>query len=666
MKINSATLAPLLIAICLLLPLAADADADEKSSLKAIDKTIRLREYSQAVELLRPLLKQHIAEAQYRMAGLYRSGSGVPKDMDKAMTEYRKASLNGLDDAQFALASLLEKQGSSRQKMIEIKKWYRAAANQGHRKAIKKLAALEQKITQSKVTTVSHQHIFSAIRNNNLDQITSLIERGVSLNFKDNNLRTPLMVSLLAKHREMSRLLLPHSSQLDDMDKNSNRVLHLASSNSYADIVATLLQQQIDINATDGLGNTALIIATRHDDKAILQLLLEHQANPDIINKKAQTAPRLAQTLGLKNAQSIFKAFNIKLPDKNKDYAQVDIKSFRNSINKSSSLYKGWPLVNIASLLGETTIISQLLDQGASINATDSKGNSALHRAASKGQLKTLKLLLSHGININSKNDKQQTALFVAASTGQLEAIHYLLKSGADSSLITKNKTSPLSIAISNNHIKSAELLVSQKLGQPATHQALLVALQNNMETLSIQLIKRDGLLLSSYAKNRSALWHSVNLGLLKATTELLNRNKIDINLADKNGFTALARAINNGSVKITELLIARGASIDLLTRENNSMLMLAVLSNQLTIFKKILELDENLNVKNKSGNTALMLAASSGNIDSVELLIKSGADIQSRNQDDLNAYQIAINAGHTSTARHIKDNSGSLFKIFN
>ena len=664
MKLASTTLTHFLLSICLLLPLVAVAD--EHTILKAIDKTIRLRDYDQAVKLLQPLLKKNSAEAQYRMAGLYRSGSGVPKDLDKALSEYHKASLSGLDKAQFALASLLEKQGFSNKKMIEIKKWFQAAADQGHRKARKKLAALEKRIANNSAATVSHETIFSAIRNNDLDQINSLIEQQVNMDFKDANLRTPLMVALLAKHHEMSQLLLPHSSQLDDMDINNNRALHLASSNSYADIVLTLIQQQVDINASDGLGNTALIIATRHDDKEILRHLLDNHADPSIKNKKSQTAPQLVQTLDLKNARTLFKEFNIELPVKNKDYAEVDIKSFRASIAKSSSLYKGWPLLNIASLLGESAIVAQLLDQAVPINDTDSKGNSALHRAASKGQIKTLKLLISRGININAINHQQQTALYVAASTGKLKAVTYLVKNGADTSLIAKNKTSALSIAISNKHVKAAESLISKKLSKPAIHQALLVALLNNMESLSVQLIKRDELLLFSYTKNRSALWHSANLGLMKATTELLHRNRIDIDLPDKDGFTALARSINNGFSDIAGLLITSGANINTVTHEKNSMLMLAVLSKQPATFKKILKLDKNLNAKNNSGNTALMLAASNGNKEFVELLIKSGADIQTRNQDDLNAYQMAINASHPSIAELIKENSGQLFKLFN
>lgn len=667
MKLISITLSAFIIYLTMsALPSTVYADNEAEKTLKAVDRSIRLREYGQAVTLLKPLLNKNNAEAQYRMAGLYRSGSGVKKDMEKAMSNYTKASQNGLADAQFALASLLEKRGTSSQKLIDIQKWYQAAADQGHRKAIQKLASLENKIAESNTPEISREKLFGAIRNNALDKIKALIERNINLDISDRKKRTPLMVSLLAGHREMSRLILDNTGLQDKPDMNGDRPLHIATSRGYSEIVKQLIRNGSKINSTDGLGNTALIIATRHDDKAIIEFLLSNNADHSIINKKNQSAPQLAQALNLKQAKLLFQKHNISLPEKNKDYATLDINSFQASISKSASLYKDWPLINIASVLGEAKIVEQLLDQGAKINATDPAGNTALHRAVSKGQLKIVRLLLSGGSNINAANQKLETPIYLAASSGQLKTIKYLLDQGADSSLIAKNKTSPLSVAISKKQEPSAMLLATAKLDEQSIHRALLLAIQNRMEKLALRLIKRDKLLVFSYANNRSALWHSANSGLVNATSKLLKRNIIDINLADKSGYTALAQAVNNGFEKTASLLIKNGADIKTLTNENNTILMLAVISGKPVLFKKMLKLEKNLDAKNKAGDTALMLAAAGGKIEFVELLIKSGADIQTRNQDDLNAYQIAINSGHDATASLIRESSGKLFKLFN
>ncbi|MEE8380123.1 MAG: ankyrin repeat domain-containing protein, partial [Gammaproteobacteria bacterium] len=492
--------------------------SDIKTTLKAVDKSIRLRQYSQAVEQLQPLLKQNIAEAEYRMAGLYRSGKGVKSDLDKATRLYKKAAINDLPDAQYALASILEKQDPNKKNPAEALRWYRAAADQGHQRAIEKLAYLKQSGSGNNNLNISQDRIFSAIRTNDLERIRSLVKGGVDLDIVDSNLQSALMVALQAGHREMSALLLFNSSRLDTPDSNNDRPIHVAARNGYINIVSDLIKIKVDINARDHLGNTALIIATRHEDKNMMNVLINNNADYSIKNKKSQSAPQLAQILDLQIAKSVFVKQGIGLPAQNEGYAKVDIKAFQQSINKSGALYKGWPILNIASLLGETAIVGQLLDQNANIQATDTSGNSAMHRAASKGQQEILKLLIKHGANINAINKRKETPLYLAAASGQLKTVNLLVKNGADTSIIAKNKTSPLSVAISNGHQQSGLALSGGRLDRTSIHRALLLAIQNKMESLSARLIKVDKQVNQADSKKRSALWYSAGLGLRKVT----------------------------------------------------------------------------------------------------------------------------------------------------
>ena len=665
MTLTKTGLIPLLFFIfCLLL--STPVLSDIKTTLKAVDKSIRLRQYSQAVEQLRPLLKQNIAEAQYRMAGLYRSGKGVKSDLDKASGLYKKAAINGLPEAQYTLASILEKQHPNKTNSVEALRWYQAAADQGYQRAINKLAYLEKPSSGTNNLTISQDSIFSAIRTNDLELIRSLIRDGVNLDIVDTNLQSALLVALQAGHREMSELLLFNSSRLDTPDSNNDRPIHIAARNGYLGIVSDLIKIGVDINAQDHLGNTALIIATRHDDKDMMNLLINSNADYSIKNKKSQSAPQLAQILDLKIAKSVLVKQGIGLPTQDKGYAKVDIKAFQQSVNKSGTLYKDWPMLNIASLLGEKAIVIQLLDQGADILATDPGGNNAMHRAASKGQLDILQLLIKHGGNINAVNSRKETPLYLAAASGQLKAVKLLVRNQADTSIIAKNKTSPLSVAITNGHPKSALALSSGRLDKVSIHRALLLAIQNKMETLGVQLIKIDDHINQPDNKKRSALWYSADLGLRKVTAALIQSKQTPINLADNNGYTPMARAVSRGHLDIAKLLIDRGARANTVTGEKNTLLMLAVLSgnNELTIY--LLKTDIDINARNFAGDTALMLAAATGQETVTDSLIQAGADMVIRNLDDQNAYQIAINSGHNKIADLIKENSTALFKLFN
>jgi len=665
MDLTKTWIVPLLFFI-FSISLSTPALSDIKTTLKAVDKSIRLRQYSQAVEQLQPLLKQNIAQAQYRMAGLYRSGKGVKSDLDKATGLYKKAAINGLPDAQFTLASILEKQDPDRKNPAEALRWYQAAADQGHQQAIKKLTNLKKSISVNNDPNISQDRIFSAIRTNELDRIRSLIKAGVNLDIIDTNDRSAFIVALQAGHREMSELLLFNSSRLDTPDSNNDRPIHIAARNGYLNIVLDLIRINVDINAQDHLGNTALIIVTRHEDKDLMNLLINNNADYSIKNKKSQSAPQLAQILDLKIAKSVFIKQGIEIPAQNEGYARVDIAAFQQSISKSGSPYKGWPLLNIASLLGDTAIVIQLLDQKVDILATDSSGNSAMHRAAGKGQLEILKLLIKHGGNINAVNNRKETALYVAAASGHKKTINLLVKNGADTSIITINKTSPLSVAISNGHQQSALVLSGKRLDKASIHRALLLSIQNKMDDLGVQLIRVDKQVNQADSKKRSALWYSADLGLRKTTLALIQIKQAPVNLADTNGYTALARAVSRGHQDIAKLLINGGASVNKVTGEKSTMLMLAVLSGKNEITNFLLSTDIDIDAKNFAGDTALMLAATTGHEAAVASLIKAGADLLTRNMDDQNAYQIAINSGHNKIADLIEENSGALFKLFN
>ncbi len=97
----------LLILTCLFISAPAWGNLDQ--SLDEIEKLIRLRDYSEAVSRLKPLAEKGEPEAQYRLAGLYRTGKGVSKDLDKATDLYHVSAQAGHADAQYAFAQIIEK-----------------------------------------------------------------------------------------------------------------------------------------------------------------------------------------------------------------------------------------------------------------------------------------------------------------------------------------------------------------------------------------------------------------------------------------------------------------------------------------------------------------------------------------------------------------------------
>ena len=113
------------------------------------------------------------------------------------------------------------------------------------------------------------------------------------------NKQAPLMRAAYWGCVPMMEVLLAHGAQADARTAFGSTVLMNAARNQHIGAVAMLLDRQADVNARDHDGNTALHHAvmpcspTGQED--LVRLLLEHGANPDLVNKAGTFAENLAQ-----------------------------------------------------------------------------------------------------------------------------------------------------------------------------------------------------------------------------------------------------------------------------------------------------------------------------------------------------------------------------------
>ena len=82
-----------------------------------------------------------------------------------------------------------------------------------------------------------------------------------------------------------------------------------------------------------------------------------------------------------------------------------------------------------AALDGDLTTVEKLVVQGANINYTDSRGNSAIFAAAWEGNLKALDLFYNLGANISFDDSN---LLCNAAFNGKVDSVKWLIGKGED------------------------------------------------------------------------------------------------------------------------------------------------------------------------------------------------------------------------------------------
>jgi ankyrin repeat protein len=173
--------------------------------------------------------------------------------------------------------------------------------------------------------------------------------------------------------------------------------------------VRTLLKQQLNINAAEADGFTALHWAAQRNDVQLVELLLGAGANA-----------------------------------------------------KASTRYNITPLY-LAAVNGNAATIERLLKAGADPNGTSQEGQTMLMTAALSGKADAVRLLLTRGASVDTKEPyRGQTALMWAAAEGNTAAADVLIEAGADLKLKSTGGLTPLLFAVRNAHTETAVALLKR------------------------------------------------------------------------------------------------------------------------------------------------------------------------------------------------------------
>jgi ankyrin repeat protein len=240
-----------------------------------------------------------------------------------------------------------------------------------------------------------------------------------------------------------------------------------------------------------------------------------------------------------------------------------------------------------ANCLGLAT---ELLNEGASVDARDRLGARPLGHAAKFGHLEMVDLLLAHGAPIDARNLAGATALYVAAEGSHAAVVQRLIEHGADVKLTGRSGISPVAAAAYAGNDSIVEALldhgaderVPDETGKPPVVYAAAGA---RIEIVR-RLLARNIDVNARYPNDLTLLmWASgpdenaPEAQAVQVVSYLLDAGA-HVDDRDDRGRTALMIAAEGGHAEIAGLLLARGADPALRDKAGKRAADLTVLSS--------------------------------------------------------------------------------------
>ena len=211
--------------------------------------------------------------------------------------------------------------------------------------------------------------LMMAAKNGKLQVVKCLLKQGADPSLRDNNGSNLLHYASLGGNPEVIELMLSHVPSIDSITNEFYTPLMIAAGNDKLQAVKCLLKQGADPSLQDNKGWNVLHHASQGGNPEIIELMLSHVPSIDLVTKEGSTPLMIA-------------AGNDKLQ-----------------------------------------AVKCLLKQGADPSLLDNNGWNVLHYASRFGNPEVIELMLSHVPSIDFRTKEGGTPLMIAVSNGKLQAV---------------------------------------------------------------------------------------------------------------------------------------------------------------------------------------------------------------------------------------------------
>ncbi len=347
------------------------------------------------------------------------------------------------------------------------------------------------------VLIASEEALWTVLRNGNTANLKQLLDSGADPNIRDDIGATPLMYAAAYGSLEDLSALLDHGARINDTTKIGSTAIMWAAGDTAK--LELLLQRGADSNSKTNGGFTVLATAAIRGNHDGARLLIKHGANPrdsaflaiaygthgacgTVSTCNADGLRRIAKAADLeKEAPSTGSMRPSVVLSRDGSLAEPFAVGFMPNKVDRFEVFAKVPALGLAAYYGQVENTKMLLERGANPNQEATRNITPLMMAAASARpsAQIVRLLIARGASMEARDADGRTALDWALMQGETEAARVLRAAGAKAmALITE---APPSVAKTRDARSAIALAISklQPISPEFSHQVTCTSCHN-------------------------------------------------------------------------------------------------------------------------------------------------------------------------------------------
>lgn len=419
-----------------------------------------------------------------------------------------------------------------------------------------------------------------------------------------------------------------------------------------------LIYEGFDVDYHESTVVPALILSIIENRNSVIQTLLIHGANPNIVDVNKQTPLHVA--ILHKKYETIHLLLRYGADVNQKDINGISPTTLAYNLNDTIAVrtLQNTPPITLqketlfkAASDGNLHALTQAIEHIDDLFLKNGVNQNLLHLAVYSGNIKLISYLLNKQLNIDETDEFGNTPLIIAAQhLNRYAVLEYLISRNATLDHKNGSGATALTLALYYGYAKNAQLLldsganiyIHDGIHTPLTlvHNAIINYPEqaDAFRKMETQLLVRGNHVdIPSKHLNWTPLIHTATRVPDEANSKhlkLLIELGANINYKDINQRTALMLAASMGRDDAVEILLNNYADADYIDVYGWSALMLAVYYNQYDIVISLLEYGADPNLTSDKGLNALAIAQQHNRQRIIMVLLEFGA-INHQKEDD-------------------------------